>query len=160
MERHARAKAWTGLLAAMLLAGCASTAELIDTPSVRLTRLEVRSLGFSSQTFRLGFDVSNPNPFPLPVLSVSYGLELDGQRFASGETDGDFTIPANGDGEFAISVELDLLESSPALLSTVRDAARRDIPYALKGNLAINIPFARPVKFESAGQIRFDSGVR
>ena len=142
------------LLAAGALSGCASIQELVSAPEVSLTNVEVTDLDFSSQTFRLGFDVTNPNPFPLPVTSVSYGVELDGQRFATGETDGSFTVPANGDGEFAINVRLDLLKTAPALLYTVRDAVSREIPYALKGSLGVDIPFAKPVKFESSGAIR------
>ena len=118
-------------------------------PNVELTELD-----YSSQTFFLGFDVSNPNPFTLPVSSVSYGVELDGLRFATGETQGGFVVPANGDGNFAISVQLDLLRTSPRLLHTVRDGVLRDIPYELKGSLGVDIPAAKPVRFQTNGQVR------
>ena len=142
------------LLASGLLAACAATADLISTPEVRLTDVEVTSLDFSGQTFRLGFDVSNPNPFPLPIRQIRYGVKLDGQQFAAGETTSNFTVPANGDGEFAISVDLDLLKSAPQLLYTVHDGVRGAIPYALEGSLGVDIPFAKPLKFETAGEIR------
>ena len=108
-------------LAALLLmlsvtAGCASTGELIDTPNVTLRNVEVTDLDFSGQTFLLGFDVTNPNAFPLPIKSVSYGVELDGYRFASGATNGNFTVPASGDASFAISVKLDLLSFLSSVL--------------------------------------------
>ena len=142
------------LLASWLLASCAATGSLVSAPDVRLTDVEVTSLDFSGQTFRLGFDVSNPNPFPLPIKQIRYGVRLDGQQFAAGETSSNFVVPANGDGEFAISVELDLLKSAPQLLYTVHDGVRRAIPYALEGSLGVDIPFAKPLKFETIGEIR------
>ena len=142
------------MLASWLLASCAATGTLISAPDVRLTDVAVTSLDFSGQTFRLGFDVRNPNPFPLPVKQISYGVRLDGQQFAAGETAGDFVVPANGDGEFAISVQLDLLKSAPQLLYTVHDGVRGAIPYSLEGSLGIDIPFAKPLKFETDGEIR------
>lgn len=145
------------LLAGGAISGCAALEEIVRAPDVSLANVEVTDLDFSSQTFRLGFDVNNPNPFPLPVTSVSYGIELDGQRFATGATEGEFTIPANGDGEFAITVQLNLLKSAPQLLYTVRDAVTREIPYSLTGSLGVDIPFAKPVKFESSGEIRLNA---
>ena len=142
------------LLLCGFVASCAATASLVSAPDVRLTDVEVTNLDFSGQTFRLRFDVSNPNPFPLPVTRIRYGVELDGQQFAAGETAGNFVVPASGEGEFAISVELDLLRSAPQLLYTLNDGVRRAIPYALEGSLGIDIPFAKPLKFATNGDIR------
>ena len=145
------------LLLAGVLAGCASMDQLISSPGVSLNNVQVTELDFSGQTFRLGFDVSNPNPFPLPITAVSYGVELDGYRFASGETEGGFIVPASGDGEFAINVKLNLLKTAPQLLYIVRDGYKRNIPYELKGQLGVDIPFTKPVNFKSAGEIRMRS---
>jgi len=157
MRAYSRPNAIAVLVAASALSGCASLEELVSPPDVSLANVELTALDFSAQTFRLGFDVSNPNPFPLPVTSVSYGVQLDGIRFATGETEGSFTVPANGDGEFAINVQLNLLQSAPKLLYTLRDGAAGEIPYVLEGSLGIDIPFAKPVKFESAGEIRLQT---
>jgi len=144
-------------LAACLLVGCASTGNLISTPGVSLRNVQITNIDFSGQTFLLGFDVTNPNPFPLPISTVSYGIELDGYRFATGETAGGFTVPASGDQEFAISVQLDLLKSAPQLLYIVRDANKRNISYELNGQLGVDIPFTTPVSFESTGEIRLQA---
>lgn len=141
-------------LAACLLSACAGTGPLISSPGVSLRNVQMTEIDLSGQVFLLGFDVTNPNPFPLPVKAVSYGVELDGYRFATGRTKGDFTVPANGDGEFAISVELNLLKTAPQLLYIVRDGVMRDIPYELTGTLGIDIPFVEPLEFASEGEIR------
>lgn len=147
------------LLALGGLAGCASLPEnLIATPRVELRDVQIVGLGFKNQTFLLSFDISNPNPFPLPVNHISYGVRLDGLRFASGEAASDISVPAGGDSEFAISVELDLLSTAPQLLSIMRDGTRGEIPYSLDGRLGIDIPMTPPVTFRSDGAIRVDRG--
>ena len=140
-----------------LLSGCAVIEESIRPPSVSLTAVTVEKIGFSAQTFKLSFDVSNPNAFPLPVNLIDYGVKLDGHRFASGETECDILVPARGDTVFDISVELDLLRTAPALLSLVRDSARRDIPYSIEGRIGLDIPATRPLGFEQSGQIRMSA---
>jgi len=143
------------LLAATLLSSCASTGDLVSAPEVSLRNVQLTDVELSHQTFLLSFGVTNPNPFPLPISTVSYGVELDSQRFASGRTQGGFTVPASGEGEFAISVELNLLKTAPQLLYIVRDGEKRDIAYELKGQLGVDIPLVKPVDFESSGAIRF-----
>ena len=139
---------------AAVLAGCASTGELIETPQVSLRDVEVTELDLKGQSFVLGFDVINPNPFPLPVSGITYGIELDGYRFASGETRGEFTVPAASDGSFAISVDLNLMRTAPALLFIVRDGVYREIPYTLEGKLELDIPLVDSVAFGTEGDIR------
>ena len=141
------------------LGACASLPEnLIEKPEVKLRDVQVVGLGFKNQTFLLSFDIRNPNPYPLPVNHIRYGIELDGQRFASGETASDISVPAQGASEFAISVELDLLSTAPRLLSIVREGVRGDIPYELEGELGIDIPLTPPVSYRTEGAIRLDSG--
>jgi LEA14-like dessication related protein len=139
------------------LGGCATISEnAISRPVVELRDVEVVGLGFKAQTFLLSFDISNPNPFPLPVSHIKYGLKLDGQQFATGETPCSISIPAGGDSEFAISVELDLLSTAPRLLTTVRNSVRREIPYELKGELGLDIPLTPTVTYRTDGSISLD----
>lgn len=146
---------------ALLVAGlsaCASVPEdLIHTPKVNLSDVQIVDLGFKSQTFLLSFDVANPNPFPLPVSNIRYGVKLEGRRFANGETDCDFTIPAHGDTSFAIRVELDLLQTAPQLLSLVRDGTRHEVLYQLDGRFGVDIPRSPTLKYSGSGNIRFNS---
>ena len=146
------------VLLALALTGCATTMEnLVKSPTVELRSVQVMGLGFNSQTFLLSFDISNPNPFPLPVSAVSYGIKLDGQRFASGETPSEFSVPASGNGQFAISVDLNLLQTAPQLLSVVRQGVRKDVAYQLDGRLAVDLPLAPAVSYRNSGVIRLSS---
>lgn len=142
------------MVATCALSACASVGEMISAPGVSLRDVQMTKIDLSGQTFLLGFDVTNPNPFPLPISQISYGIELDGQYFAGGEADSAFTVPARSDAEFSITVELNLLRTAPQLLYIVRDSARRDIPYELEGKFGVDIPFTKPVAFKSSGEIR------
>ncbi|MDX1499837.1 MAG: LEA type 2 family protein [Woeseiaceae bacterium] len=137
-----------------LLAACAGLEEVVAPPGVSLRNVEVTQLALTGQTFLLGFDVTNPNPFPLPVDVVRYDVRLDGLRFASGSTTAAFSVPARSDGEFAIEVELDLLKTTPALLYLIKDGTERDIPYELSGEFGIDLPYVKPVAFGTRGEIR------
>ena len=142
-----------------VLGACASLPEnLIEKPDVELSDVGIMGLGFNSQTFLLSLAIRNPNPFPLPINHISFGVKLAGQRFASGETASNVSVPARGYAEFAISVELDLLGTAPQLLSIVRESRRRDIPYVLEGELGVDIPMTPPVSYRTDGQIRVGSG--
>lgn len=139
----------------LALGGCATTVQdLVKSPSVELRSVEVVGLGFNSQTFLLSFNISNPNAFALPVRSVSYALKLDGQRFASGQTPSEFSVPASGESQFAISVDLNLLQTAPRLLSIVRQSTRQDVSYELDGRLAVDIPLVPAVSYRNTGAIR------
>ncbi len=147
----------TALFTAVLLASCASTGISIEKPDVTLSGVQMSSLSFSGQTFVLSFDVNNPNPFPLPIRSVRYHLQLADQTFASGEAQSDFSVPASGDGEFDISVELDILKSAGQLTSVLRSGMRKPVAYELNGSLAVDIPFVKPLPFSTSGVIAIAS---
>ena len=142
-----------GLLAALFLSACASTETMISTPAVQLKSVELSKVGFNQQTFLLGFDVSNPNSFPLPVKAVKYRLFFDDKSFASGETQGNFTVAAHSDDQFVLSVNVNFLDSATQLTSLLRGGVPEYVEYELQGSLAIDIPFVRPVPFSSTGVI-------
>lgn len=145
------------ILMAGLLSGCAGTEALVTAPSVSLTSVEVQKIGFEGQTFLLKFDVENANSFPLPIKEIRYSVLLGNQRFASGKTQCDFTIPARGDGKFAISVNLDLLNAGTELAAIIGGGVRDSVIYELDGSLTVDIPLLRPIRFSSTGTVAVQS---
>ncbi|MEM8816832.1 MAG: LEA type 2 family protein [Pseudomonadota bacterium] len=142
------------LAVSLALGACATVDTMIESPRVSLSQVELSSFDLDGQTVLLGFDVTNPNPFPLPVSALRYGVELDGHRFASGETEARFTVPAQSDLGVAISVDLDLLRTAPRLIQIMRSGAHRDIPYSLKGEFDVDVPLSPSVAFAGGGTIR------
>lgn len=141
------------MLAVVCLSACAGTGQIIDSPSVDLTSVELRSANIRRQTFLLSFDIKNPNPFPLPVRAVDYEIIFDDAKFAEGQTQGSFTVPANGMDSFAISVDLDFMSSATHLKSLMSGGLRENITYELRGRLAVDIPLVQPISFSNSGVI-------
>jgi LEA14-like dessication related protein len=137
------------LVVVLCASGCAGTESLLKAPSVNLSSVELSKINFSGQTFLLGFDVQNPNVFPLPIKKIRYRVMLENSKFAGGETQCNFTIPALGNGEFVISVDLDLLQSGAKLASIIRQGVHNDINYELDGSLTIDIP----LDFSNSGTV-------
>lgn len=155
MDRRKR-KARSGFVvvcATMLLNACASQGPVIESPVVELSSIELLELNLRRQTFRLHFDVANPNPFPLPIKSVQYAVFLESRQFASGETASRFTVPARGESSFGISVDLDLMSTASSFASLLRSGTSRPIPYQVNGSVAVGIPFAPPLRFSQDGTI-------
>ncbi len=142
---------------ALLQQSCASLEDVIQSPGVTLNTIEIQDIDFSAQTFVLGFEVSNPNPFPLPINAIDYGVTLDGERFASGRTAADISVPASGRSDIAISVELDLFRTAPKVLYLVREATEDGIPYEVRGNLSVDLPLVDKVPFGTEGRVRVDA---
>lgn len=144
------------LLPLFVLSGCATTEQMISSPSVQLTSVELSEASFGSQTFVLGFDVHNPNAFPLPVKSVKYRILFDDENFARGETPGSFTIPARSDGRFQLTVDVDFLGSAAQITSLLGGGVPDHVDYELQGSLAVDIPLVRPLAFTNSGVIPID----
>lgn len=136
-----------------MLTACASSTALVESPSIKLANIRSGHLGFDRQTFVLEFQISNPNSFPLPVRAVRYNLLVAEQRFASGETAGEFTVPAGGDSAFAISVDLDMMQQTSRLSSFLRVGSQGDVPYKLDGSISVNIPMTGLIPFSNSGSI-------
>lgn len=137
----------------LTLSACASTGTVVETPAVVLSSIKLEAASIRRQTFLLGIDISNPNPFPLPVKSVRYQVNFDGEKFASGETAANFTIPANGDGAFGIRVDLDLLRTTTQVTSLLQPGGDGTVNYDLDGSLSADIPFTPPIPFATSGVI-------
>jgi LEA14-like dessication related protein len=157
MQERAKLTATT-LVSVLVLSACASGGKFVSAPQVELGGVEIKSLSFARQTFLLSFNVSNPNPFPLPVKGVHYKVMLQQQQFASGQTPGSFTIPASGDGAFSISVDLDLRKTATRLTSIIGSGMARPVDYELHGSLDVAIPFANSLNFTSSGTIMVQGG--
>lgn len=148
---------FTTMLLCAAISGCATGGSLVQSPSVDLTSVEVSDMSFTRQTFLLGFSVKNPNPFSIPVKAVSYRVRLNNENFAAGETQSNFTVPASGDGDFVISVDLDLLKSGAQLTSIVRSGMNDRVDYEVFGDLAVDIPLVPTLRFSNSGTILVQS---
>lgn len=142
-----------GVVSAVVLSACATAPNLVAQPSVSLDAVELSKVRVNSQSFLLNLSISNPNAFSLPIESVRYRILFDGQTFASGNTPAGFSIPANGDGAFTLSVETDFLKSAGQITSLLSGGVPEHVEYEIQGSLRLDIPLVQPVSFSSSGVI-------
>lgn len=144
----------------MLIAGCAGSGAAVRAPAVDLATVEVVRAEARRQTFELGFSLHNPNPFPLPVRGIRYQIRLNDQGFVGGESVSPMTLPAEGDGVFAITVDFDLLGAVDQVSNLLRGDVRDNLSYELHGKLDLDLPIAPSIAFTSEGTILLQTAAR
>jgi LEA14-like dessication related protein len=129
------------------LAGCA--AMHFETPKLSVADVEVLGGELWQQRLRVRMHVHNPNERALPVKSIEYTLEVQGQPFASGESSEPFVVPALGDAEFDMSVTTNVAGALMGVLS--RYGGSGEIDYRLVGKVALSEGFLRTIPFDERG---------
>lgn len=150
---------WKLSLAVLVFAtlnACASIIDSLEAPSVKLSSLALGDMSLSNQKFVVNFDVDNPNPFPIPVKAVDYGIRLAGQSFASGSTENAFTLPASGKGQFSLSINTNLIQTAQTLSQVFLQGGQRELDYDLEGSFQVNLPFVSAVPFNQKGVVSID----
>jgi LEA14-like dessication related protein len=103
-----------------------------------------------SQRFRVRVRVDNPNDRELPVQSITFVLDVDGDRVGDGATAAPFTIPARGSGSFEAIVTTDLATTLGKLLPKLRDGAP-PVEYHIAGVVNTELAFLRTIPFDQRG---------
>lgn len=160
-ESHASIRAvWLlFVVVGVACSACATLAQSVETPEVSIVNLRLLNATLAKQNYELTLNVRNPNPIALPVRGLLYRVQLAGEDFASGETRGAFTIPANGELQFGLSVSTDMLRSL-ASLQRLFDRNDQVLGYKLGGELRVDLPFVRAIPFSSSGEINLANALR
>lgn len=137
-------------IAAVVLVGCGGHAKKqlppapipVERPLVALEAARVESLGFSGLDVVFDCRIENPNPFPLSVVKVSYGLALEGRAAAKGANATPVVIEAGGPGApgrgaFVVPVSVRFADVPAFAPLLARD---RDAEYALTGEVIFHTP--------------------
>jgi LEA14-like dessication related protein len=139
----------TGLLLAMLV-GCAYTR--LQEPHLQVVDVTMLKGDLLRQELRVRLRVQNPNDRALPIKGVTYEVSLAGEKFAHGESEKDFIVPANGEMEFdvgvtanAAAVVLRLLANAPKL---------EEVGYRISGKVKLSSGMLRNLPFDHEGRLR------
>ena len=129
----------------MLSSACTSLSLQPKTPEISLTGIQVAKLGLDEQRFRIQLHLRNPNNFALPIRSLDYALQLNGQKFAEGASTRPITVPALGESELELEVAGRLQSVLPQILALGTGSS---LNYSLSGNVALSdfplkIPFGK-----------------
>ena len=141
------------LLAAAVLAvaGCSTLGYKFETPQLTVVQVELVKGDLLQQNLRVRLHVRNPNRRELSVSGITYEIEVAGEKFAHGESERDFVVPALGETEFDVGVTAN---AAATLLKLATGGMRSDaLDYRLFGKVNLKSGLLRSLPFEQRGSV-------
>jgi LEA14-like dessication related protein len=137
--------------AALAVAGCSTLGYKFEAPQLTVVQVQLVKGDLLQQNLRVRLHVRNPNRRELPVSSITYDLEVAGEKFAHGESERDFVVPALGETEFDVSVTAN---AAGVLLRLATGGVRGDaLDYRLFGKVNLKSGLLRSLPFEQRGKV-------
>jgi LEA14-like dessication related protein len=125
------------LLALTPCAGCSELLALVQKPTVKVKRVDLKRVSFQDLAVDVVLTVDNPNPIGLPVARLDYQVTVDGHALASGRADSSLAIPAAGSAD----VTLPVAARWDALGATAQSLFERDeLPYVISARVGFDVP--------------------
>lgn len=146
---HSTLLRWAALMAALVLAGC--TTPKLQAPELSLVNVSMTSADIFNQQFNVRLHVQNPNDRELPVNGFEYELFLEGDSFAEGISNKQFTIPANGETEFDLPVRTNFVSSLGRLVSRLQ--GRKQVQYVIEGKVLTDVGMFNKIPFRESGSV-------
>jgi LEA14-like dessication related protein len=113
--RHVIALA--GLLAVLILPGCASWLMRGEAPEVLVTNVTPLEASAFEQRLQVDLRIRNPNDFDLAVTGIDFRLDLNGNRLARGLGNKELVIPRLSDAVTSVETSTSTLQVVRQLLS-------------------------------------------
>ncbi|MEX1664520.1 LEA type 2 family protein [Zhongshania arctica] len=123
-------------LAVLALAACAAF-NPIEKPKVSITNIQMAPVIGFQQKLLVGLQLDNPNGFTINLARLRYTLELQGQSLAGGSLNEAISLPANGQTQLVVPVEVNLL-SGIGVLSKILGGMQSDLDYKLSLTAAVS----------------------
>jgi LEA14-like dessication related protein len=111
----------------LLLSACATLSPNYEKPQVSITSFSLAPETAGIPSFNIGLRVVNPNSTALPLVGMSYSVEVEGNRILSGAEPNLPKIAAYDTADIVIQATPDLLGSArliQQLLSTKSDSLK------------------------------------
>jgi len=120
------------LLLAIYLSACAVVQQVVKKPSVHVEDVKYRSISYEEGRLDSRMQLTNPNPFSLPLKQMHYTLRLNGHELASSTISFDKSIPARG----TIQIQIPIRFRYRALLTGLGSLLQsQHVSYQLGGQL-------------------------
>lgn len=136
---------------ALFVSGCASLTPNTEAPDVSITHLKLLDIQLLEQQYGLTVRIQNPNNFPLPIIGLSYQLEINDAKLAHGVSNRAVTIPAFGEKK----LELTMVSGTIGIirqLQSLEQNASKAMRYRLSGKLSLKNRLL-PIYFEKLGEL-------
>jgi LEA14-like dessication related protein len=138
---------------ALFLSGCAALRPDLQVPRLSLVSVAMTSADIFNQQFVVKVNVENPNDRELPITGIDYKLFLEGDSFAEGVSKKPFTVPAQGDIDFDLTVRTNFVSGAGRLLSRLN--GRDQVNYVVEGKVLTDISMLKKIPFQETGTVNF-----
>jgi LEA14-like dessication related protein len=135
----------------MTASSCSSLRPDLEAPRLALVSVAMTSADIFNQQFLVRLNVENPNDRELPITGLDYKLFLEGDGFAEGMLNKPFTVPANGETDFDVTVRTNFVSGVGRLLSRLN--GRTQVNYSIEGKLRTDIRFLKKIPFNETGTV-------
>jgi LEA14-like dessication related protein len=141
------------IVVALLVTGssCSALRPELQAPRLSLIHVAMTSADIFNQQFLVRVNVQNPNKQELKIKGLDYTLFLEGDGFAEGVLNKPFTVPAEGETDFDMTVKTNFVSGIGRLLSRLN--GRTQVNYALEGKLMTDIRFLKKIPFNETGSV-------
>jgi LEA14-like dessication related protein len=138
---------------AVCLSACSALRPDLEVPRLTLVSVAMTSADIFNQQFLVKVNVQNPNARELPVKGIDYKLFLEGDSFAEGVSEKPFTVPAEGDIDFDMTVRTNFVSGAARLISRLN--GRDQVNYVVEGKVLTDISMLKKIPFQETGTVTF-----
>jgi LEA14-like dessication related protein len=136
---------------ALVLSACSALRPDLQVPRLSLVSVAMTSADIFNQQFVVKVNVENPNDRELPITGIDYKLFLEGDSFAEGVSEKPFTVPAQGDIDFDLTVRTNFVSGAARLLSRLN--GREQVNYVVEGKVLTDISMLKKIPFQETGTV-------
>ena len=136
---------------AVCLTACSAFRPELAVPRLTLVSVAMTSADIFNQQFVVRVNVQNPNDRELPVTGIDYKLFLEGDAFAEGVSNKPFTVPAQGDTDFDMTVRTNFVSGAARLMSRLN--GREQVQYVVEGKVLTDISMLKKIPFQETGTV-------
>ncbi len=153
LRPHSSSQVIAMLLGSMImLAGCSTVSDNLKAPSVELLTIQPETLRDGRTLIALTrLRVSNPNAIPMPIAGGQVKMSLSGKPVAAGDLAEGFTVPANGNEDIDIRINLDLASSLTLGMNMLEGDT--ELPYKLDGYIDVGISYLGRINIAEQGVV-------
>lgn len=125
------------LLLTLFLVACAGLSSTYEKPHVNVTSFTLAPVSSGiAPLFNIGLHVVNPNRISLPLVGMSYSVEVEGNRILSGAEPNLPRIEGYSSADIVIQASPDLFGSA-RLLNLLLTGQRDELNYLFKAKLDV-----------------------
>jgi LEA14-like dessication related protein len=124
-------------------------------PELKFIKAEVDNITFERVTFKMIYEIDNPNAIALNDVSASYQLFLRNKPLVSGEKKSG-NLPAQSTSPFVVTLSVryaDMFDGAAGLVSAIT-GGQKSVPYQFKGSLKSKVTFIDlDMPFDNGGEL-------